>query len=146
MPRQTQRRMARMPQITETTPAPAGGTASNAPDVTDASNQPQTQTTPPRPNKTSLILALAITCLLGACGFGTAPDAERLALDPLTLERTGKPNDFLVSVAGRLKPESRVLCLGEGEGRSKKRAERAAAREAYIALTGEAGEAVEGEE
>lgn len=35
--------------------------------------------------------------------------------------------------------------LGEGEGRSKKRAERAAAREAYIALTGEAGEAIEGD-
>lgn len=53
-----------------------------------------------------LVMALI---LLGACGFGTAPDAERLALDPLTLERTGKPNDFLVCPAGRcMAPSDRV--------------------------------------
>ncbi len=46
----------------------------------------------------SLLLPLVF---LVACGLGAAPDAERLALDPLTLERTGRPNDFLVCPAGR---------------------------------------------
>ena len=48
----------------------------------------------------ALVLLIALV-LLAACGFGTAPDVERLALDPLTLERTGKPNDFLVCPADR---------------------------------------------
>ena len=38
---------------------------------------------------------------LAACGLGSAPEAERLALDPLTLERTGKPNDYLVCPEGQ---------------------------------------------
>jgi uncharacterized protein (DUF1499 family) len=37
-----------------------------------------------------------LVTLLSACGLGAAPLAERLALDPVTLERTGRPNDFLV--------------------------------------------------
>lgn len=44
---------------------------------------------------------LVLVTLLQACGLGTAPLAERLALDPLTLERTGRPNDFLVCPEGR---------------------------------------------
>jgi uncharacterized protein (DUF1499 family) len=45
--------------------------------------------------------------LLSACGLGAAPEAERLALDPLTLERTGRPNDFLVC------PESRCAAAAD---------------------------------
>ena len=48
-----------------------------------------------------LLALLMLLTLLSACGFGAAPEAERLALDPLTLERTGKPNDFLVCPKGR---------------------------------------------
>jgi hypothetical protein len=44
---------------------------------------------------------LMLMSLLAACGFGAASDAERLALDPLTLERTGWPNDYLVCPAER---------------------------------------------
>ncbi len=110
MPRQTQRRMARMPQITETTPAPAGGTASNAPDVTDASNQPQTQTTPPRPNKTSLILALmrrkegaTLAELVEATGW--LPHTTRAALTGLrkkghVLDKTRRDDATCYRVAG----------------------------------------------
>ncbi len=48
------------------------------------------------------VLVLAVlTTILAACGLGAAPEAERLALDPLTLERTGRPNDFLVCPEGR---------------------------------------------
>ena len=48
------------------------------------------------------LLAFAmLTTLLAACGLGAAPEAERLALDPLTLERTGKPNDYLVCPEGQ---------------------------------------------
>lgn len=43
-----------------------------------------------------LFAALMLMTLLAACGLGAAPQAERLALDPATLERTGRPNDFLV--------------------------------------------------
>jgi len=42
------------------------------------------------------LAALMLMTLLSACGLGVAPLAERLALDPATLERTGRPNDFLV--------------------------------------------------
>jgi len=42
------------------------------------------------------LAALMLMTLLSACGLGAAPLAERLALDPATLERTGRPNDFLV--------------------------------------------------
>ena len=48
-----------------------------------------------------LLGVLMLMTLLSACGLGAAPEAERLALDPLTLERTGKPNDFLVCPEGR---------------------------------------------
>lgn len=44
---------------------------------------------------------LMLMSLLAACGFGAASDAERLALDPLTIERTGSPNDFLVCPTDR---------------------------------------------
>jgi uncharacterized protein (DUF1499 family) len=47
-----------------------------------------------------LLPIVMLVSLLAACGIGTAPEAERLALDPLTLERTGKPNDFLVCPEG----------------------------------------------
>lgn len=52
-----------------------------------------------RPVTTAALLMLLN--LLTACGFGAAPDVERLALDPLTLERTGRPNDYLVCPADR---------------------------------------------
>jgi len=42
------------------------------------------------------VAVLMLMTLLSACGLGTAPLAERLDLDPATLERTGRPNDFLV--------------------------------------------------
>jgi len=48
-----------------------------------------------------LLALLVLTTVLAACGLGAAPEAERLALDPLTLERTGKPNDFLVCPEGQ---------------------------------------------
>lgn len=48
-----------------------------------------------------LLSLIMLTTLLAACGFGAAPEAERLALDPLTLERTGRPNDFLVCPPGQ---------------------------------------------
>jgi uncharacterized protein (DUF1499 family) len=44
--------------------------------------------------------ALMLVTLLSACGLGAAPLADRLALDPSTLERTGRPNDFLVCPEG----------------------------------------------
>lgn len=53
----------------------------------------------PRPTASAGLLMLST--LLAACRLGTAPLAERLALDPLTLERTGHPNDFLVCPTGR---------------------------------------------
>lgn len=46
------------------------------------------------------LAALMLVTLLSACGLGAAPLAERLALDPATLERTGRPNDFLVCPDG----------------------------------------------
>jgi uncharacterized protein (DUF1499 family) len=46
------------------------------------------------------LLACMLVSLLAACGLGAAPLAERLALDPLSLERTGRPNDFLVCPEG----------------------------------------------
>jgi uncharacterized protein (DUF1499 family) len=48
-----------------------------------------------------LLGLLMLMTLLSACGLGAAPEAERLALDPLTLERTGRPNDFLVCPEAR---------------------------------------------
>lgn len=48
-----------------------------------------------------LLALLMLTTLLAACGIGAAPEAERLALDPSTLERTGKPNDVLVCPEGQ---------------------------------------------
>lgn len=48
-----------------------------------------------------LLALIMLMSLLSACGLGAAPEAERLALDPLTLVRTGKPNDFLVCPEGR---------------------------------------------
>ncbi len=55
------------------------------------------------------LLALAVlTTLLAACGLGAAPEAERLALDPLTLERTGKPNDFLACPEGQCRAAADV--------------------------------------
>jgi uncharacterized protein (DUF1499 family) len=50
---------------------------------------------------------LMLMTLLSACGLGAAPEAERLALDPLTLERTGRPNDFLVC------PEARCAAVAD---------------------------------
>lgn len=47
------------------------------------------------------VALLTLMSLLAACGLGAAPDAERLALDPLTIERTGWPNDYLVCPADR---------------------------------------------
>lgn len=44
---------------------------------------------------------LMLMSLLAACGFGATSDTERLALDPLTLERTGWSNDYLVCPAER---------------------------------------------
>lgn len=55
----------------------------------------------PRPAISRLLPLVMLVSLLTACGLGAAPEAERLALDPLTLERTGKPNDFLVCPEGR---------------------------------------------
>lgn len=54
----------------------------------------------PRPAICRLLPLVMLVSLLAACGLGAAPEAERLALDPLTLERTGKPNDFLVCPEG----------------------------------------------
>ena len=48
-----------------------------------------------------LLALLMLMTLLSACGLGAAPEAERLALDPSTLERTGRPNDFLVCPEGQ---------------------------------------------
>ena len=53
-----------------------------------------------------LLALFMLMTLLTACGLGAAPEAERLALDPLTLERTGKPNDFLVCPAGQCRAEA----------------------------------------
>ncbi len=44
---------------------------------------------------------LMLATLFAACGFGAAADTERLALDPMTLERTGWSNDYLVCPADR---------------------------------------------
>ena len=54
-----------------------------------------------RPAASHLWPLVVLVSLLTACGLGAAPESERLALDPLTLERTGKPNDFLVCPEGR---------------------------------------------
>ena len=48
-----------------------------------------------------LAAALVISSLLAACGLGAASLAERLALDPLTVERSGRPNDALVCPTGQ---------------------------------------------
>lgn len=55
----------------------------------------------PRPANSYLLPLVLAVSLLTACGLGAAPEAERVALDPLTLERTGRPNDFLVCPEGR---------------------------------------------
>ena len=54
----------------------------------------------PRHFTQRLLPLVLLVSILSACGFGAAPEAERLALDPLTLERTGKPNDFLACPEG----------------------------------------------
>ena len=53
-----------------------------------------------RDGRSHLLAALMLVTLLSACGLGAAPLADRLALDPSTLERTGRPNDFLVCPEG----------------------------------------------
>lgn len=55
----------------------------------------------PRHAVRRLLAFFMLVTLLSACGLGTAPLEERLALDPLSLERTGRPNDFLVCPQGR---------------------------------------------
>lgn len=54
----------------------------------------------PRHAAFQLLALLMLATLLAACGLGTAPEADRLALDPLTLARTGKANDFLACPEG----------------------------------------------
>lgn len=53
-----------------------------------------------RDGRCRLLATLMLVTLLSACGLGAAPLADRLALDPSTLERTGRPNDFLVCPEG----------------------------------------------
>lgn len=53
-----------------------------------------------RHGRRRLTTALMLVTLLSACGLGVAPPAERMALDPATLERTGRSNDFLVCPEG----------------------------------------------